>query len=393
MRPALLALVFALPVACTSLPTITEPTVDAGADSAIPDAGAADSAVPDGGPPDSAVPDAGDAGAMTDSGPSDAGSTVDGLRAGCSGSRGVLSLPQVAVTATSVYWVGPSCTPGDRPPVLHKTARATVASGAPLCGQEAEFVLPLGVPAFVLATSEGIAVVTHGREIFRLEEASGLTSVQRFGAALPPSNVIGAAVAIGPTAEKPLAIAWISAGGTPYYEFGDFTVSAGSSGQGHRGIAVTETPTAYVAEIRTGQLNIDKKPGLLTAATSADLTPVAQIHVAVGPKFLVRQGTTLSSNVSGNTLVPLPNIASDGLAPAVNAPGDVVSFQTAGGVAQLSLISRSQDSWSATRLGNATPFVGIGSAVSAAPGAMIDVATTGPCPMGESFINFERFVK
>ena len=401
MRPLLLALALALPVACTSLPTITEPPVDAGADasldatadSTVPDAGAPDSALPDASPPDSAVPDAGDAGTATDSGPDDAGSTVDGLRAGCSGSRGAVSLPQVALTATSIYWVGPSCAAGGGPPVLHKTARATVASGAPLCGQGAEFMLPLGAPAFLLPTSEGVAVVTHAREVMRLDEPTSTTSVQTVGAALPPSNVIGAAVAIGPTADKPLAIAWISAGGTPYYEFGNFTVSGGSGGQGHRGIAVTESPAAYVAEIRSGQLNIEKKPGLLSAAKSANVAPVAQIHVA-GPMFLVRQGTTLSSNIGGDTLVPLPNIVSEGLAPAVNAPGDVVSFQAAEAVTQLSLVSRVANSWAARPLGSATPFVGIGSAVSAAPGAMIDVATTGTCPAtGDSFINFERFVK
>ncbi len=390
MRPALLALVFALPVACTSLPTITEPPVDAGADSAVADAGA-DSAVADGGAADSALPDGGDAGAMTDSGPSDAGPTVDGLRAGCSGSRGVLSLPQVAVTATSVYWVGPACGASDSKPVLHKTARTRVASGAPLCGQGAEFMLPLGAPASLLPTSEGVAVVTHAREVMRLDEPTSTTSVQTVGAALPPSNVIGAAVAIGPTADKPLAIAWISANGTPHYEVAGGTLT-GLSGQGHVGIAVTDTPSAYFAQIRNGQLNIEKKPGLLPTAKSANVTPVAQIHVA-GAMFLVRQGTTLSSNVGGDTLVPLPNIVSEGLAPAVDAPTDVVSFRTAGGVTQLSLVSRVANSWEARPLGSATRFEGIGSAVSAAPGAMIDVATTGSCPMGESFINFERFVK
>jgi hypothetical protein len=156
---------------------------------------------------------------------------------------------------------------------------------------------------------------------------------------------------------------------------------------------VTESPAAYVAEIRSGQLNIEKKPGLLSAAKSANVAPVAQIHVA-GPMFLVRQGTTLSSNVAGDTLVPLPGIVSDGLAPAVNAPGDVVSFQAAEAVTQLSLVSQVANSWAAKPLGSATPFVGIGSAVSAAPGSMVDVATTGTCPAtGDSFINFERFVK
>ncbi len=400
MRPLFLALALALPVACTSLPTITEPPVDAGADASLDataDSTLPDSALPDAGPPDSALPDGapsdgGDAGTATDSGPDDAGSTVDGLRAGCSGSRGAVSLPQVALTATSVYWVGPACGAGDGTPVLHKTARTRVASGAPLCGQGVEFVLPLGAPAFLLPTSAGVAVLTHARKVFRLDEATGALSEQTFGAALPPSNVIGAAVAIGLTAERALAIAWISAGGTPHYDFAGGTLT-GASGQAHVGIAVTDTPSAYFAEIRSGQLNIEKKPGLTATAKSANVTPVAQIHVA-GPMFLVRQGTTLSSNVGGDTLVPLPGIVSDGLAPAVNAPGDVVSFQAAEAVTQLSLVSQVANSWAAKPLGSATPFVGIGSAVSAAPGSMVDVATTGTCPAtGDSFINFERFVK
>jgi hypothetical protein len=391
MRALLLPLAFALPVACTQLPPILEPTVDGGASDASLDA-TADSALTDGGAPDSAVPDAGppdggDADAATDSGPRDAGPIVDGLRAGCAGSRGVLSLPQVAVTATSVYWVGPSCGAGPNTAVLHQTGRARVASGAPLCGQGAEFVLPAADPAFLLRTAEGVAVVTHGRFVLRLNETSGLTSSKTFGAGLSASNI--AAAALAATAGKPMTIAWISSFGSPFFESNGSTVIAGSGGQ-NRGVAVTDQPLAYFAQIRNNVLYIDEKPGLGSPATSVNLTPVDQIHIA-GDALLVRQGTQLSSNVGGTMLAPLAGIASDGFVPTFGSlNGDVVNVVRGASDFTVARVARSGGSWVSKELGTASPFTGIASADG---GATIDVATTGPCSMGDSFINFERFAK
>ncbi len=379
MRPVLIALVFALPVACSAAPSFT--IGPAATDSGAPLDATADSAPPDAGTPDSAPADGGD------SSPIDAGPTFDGLRAGCNGSRGALSLPQVAVTATSVYWLGPSCGAGLNTLVLHQTGRATVASGAPLCGQGAEFELPAPDPAFLLATHEGVAVVTHGRILFRVDEASGLTSSKPFGVGLTASKIAAAAVA---TKGQEATIGWIAASGTPFYESNASTVIAGSGGQ-NRGVAVTDLPQAFFAQVRNNTLYIDEKPGLGSPATSVNLTPVDQIHLASGA-LLVRQGTTLSSNVAGTTLVPLPNIVSNGFAPTFGSPGgDVVNVVRGASDFTLSRVARSGGSWVSERLGTASPFEGI---ASAGGGAMVDVATTGTCPnTGDSFINFERFAK
>jgi hypothetical protein len=224
--------------------------------------------------------------------------------------------------------------------------------------------------------------------VVRLDETSGATSVKSFGVGLSPSNIAAAAVAA--TAGKPMTVAWIATSGSPFYESGGSTVVAGNGGQ-NRGVAVTDLPQAFFAQVRNNTLYIDEKPGLGSPATSADVTPVDQIHVA-GGALLVRQGAVLSSNIAGTDLVPLPNIVSDGFAPTFGAPGgDVVNSIRGSSEFTLSRVARSGGAWVSDKLGTATPFQGI---ASAAGGTMIDVATTGACETtSDSFINFERFAK